>query len=357
MPGHAWCGRIINYGLTGLLLLGGTKMPAQVLKVVTFNVWSGLNYQGSFKMGEYESPSRRARRYRLLVREMKALQPDIIGLNECNPLPEYAQRIAGDLGYDEYHHLGVAGIHLGRVGLPINLREGDMVLARPKWHLSTPLRQQLSGGPVGEFATFHLSDATQVVGGKILVNNREVYIFVTHWHASPFAVRQNLERWMEDYLVGKLAGKEYITKVKEAVEGAAWRLDEARKMLEYINKTAGKAPVLLLGDFNAVDTLPEIKLLLADGFKDAYVAAGEGLPYTWDEVDNLNIKTYYYGTETDTSHLRRQRIDYIFYRGPWKVHQARRVFDRAVEDLMPSDHFGVYAELELLPAGSMNTPR
>ena len=38
---------------------------AEPLKVVTINVWSGLDYIGNFKMGEYESQAVREQRYHI----------------------------------------------------------------------------------------------------------------------------------------------------------------------------------------------------------------------------------------------------------------------------------------------------
>ena len=143
---------------------------AEPLKVVTINVWSGLDYIGNFKMGEYESQAVREQRYHILVNQLRQLDPDVIALNEANRLPHYARRIAKDLGYDQVHHLGVAGIHFGPIGLPINLREGDVILAKKALKLKSAGRKQLSGGYVGKFFTFHFADATQVVGATIELN-------------------------------------------------------------------------------------------------------------------------------------------------------------------------------------------
>ena len=37
-----------------VLILGTTLASAENLRVLTINVWSGLDYKGSLKMGEYQ---------------------------------------------------------------------------------------------------------------------------------------------------------------------------------------------------------------------------------------------------------------------------------------------------------------
>ncbi len=47
------------------LIAGG--LSAQELTLVTINVWSGLDYRGVVRMGEYESRPVRLARYHLLL--------------------------------------------------------------------------------------------------------------------------------------------------------------------------------------------------------------------------------------------------------------------------------------------------
>ena len=98
--------------------------PGPSLRILDINVWSGLDYKGSIKMGEYETESVREKRYQALLTQIKQLDPDIIGIHEANKLPYYAKRLAEAIGYDVFYHVGVAGVRLGPIGLPCNLREG-----------------------------------------------------------------------------------------------------------------------------------------------------------------------------------------------------------------------------------------
>ena len=64
------------------------------LRILDINVWSGLNYKGYIKMGEYEKANEREERYKALCSQIKQLYPDIIGIHEANKLPDYAKRLA-----------------------------------------------------------------------------------------------------------------------------------------------------------------------------------------------------------------------------------------------------------------------
>jgi len=318
--------------------------PAEEIKLVTINVWSGLDYIGNIKMGEYEDSATRENRYRLLIKNLRDIAPDVVALNEANKLPEYARRIARDLGCDVLYHVGIGGIRVGMVGLPLNLREGDVLLARKHCELESSGRKQLSGGPVGNILTLHTTDATQVIGGRIRVSGRYIYVFNTHWHASEFAQQESLGELVEKYTTGRLESNSFLDSISDAVEGSQWRLNEARKTLEFIDKVAGDAPVILMGDFNALHFSEEIETIKAAGFIDTYAALNTKPGYTWDELLNTNITRHYHNEKNDGLKRRRDRIDYIFVRGNELVPlRSRVVFNTARDGLHPSDHFGVFS--------------
>jgi endonuclease/exonuclease/phosphatase family metal-dependent hydrolase len=180
-----------------IMVLGPLCAAAEELRVVTINIWSGLNYVGTLKMGEYETKEVREGRYQLLVEELSALDPDVIALNEANPLPRYARRLAKDLDMDFMYAVGMGGIHIGPVGIPVNFREGDAILAKKELNMRSLGKKRLSGGGIiTNFFTFHFSEANQVVGAVIEVAGKTVYLFNTHLHAGPPA-----EKWFFDLLV------------------------------------------------------------------------------------------------------------------------------------------------------------
>jgi endonuclease/exonuclease/phosphatase family metal-dependent hydrolase len=320
----------------------------QNLRVVTINVWAGLDYKGSLKMGEYQPPEVREQRTQILLEQLRELDPGVIALNEANKLPGYARQLGRELGYHQVYHVGLGGLRAGPLGLPLNLREGDVILARESLQLESVGRRQLSGGPVGNFFTFHFTDATQVVGARISLGKRVLYLFNTHWHASPFPTAEYFGRLEERWNAGLIDAEHRDELVAEAVEGREWRLGEARKTLEFIDRVAGGAPVILMGDFNALEDSEEIALVRAAGFRDAYAEKGEPPGYTWDGSVNANIQLQKRIFPEDFwLEPKQQRIDYIFFRGPGlQVKIARVVLNSPREGLFPSDHFGVMADFQ-----------
>jgi endonuclease/exonuclease/phosphatase family metal-dependent hydrolase len=344
-------GRTIGLVLSAALAAVSQPLKGddQSLTVLTINVWSGLDYRGSLKMGEYEEKAVRQQRTQALIGELQGLSPDVVALNEANKLPRYGRRLARALGYDRVWHVGLGGLRAGPVGIPCNLREGDVLLAHPQLAMRRAGRKQLSGGPVGNFFTAHLKDATQVVAGRILVGERQIFLFCTHWHASPFPTDSYLAELEARRRSGKLDEKAYRKKVAEAKSGVEWRLAEARQSLSFIERVAGGGPAILLGDFNALADSEEIGLLRQAGFVDAYEQAGSGEGFTWDEDGNPNIqlqrRTYPDEVPEDP---RNKRIDYVFVRGSGlRVTRARVVLDRPLGGQYPSDHYGLLADIEI----------
>ncbi len=336
------------------------------LRILDINVWSGLNYKGSIKMGEYETRDVREKRYQALLTQIKKLNPDVIGIQEANKLPDYAERLAQDTGYDIFFHVGLGGVRLGPVGLPWNLREGDVILTKKGLNGRYAGRKQLSGGYVGNWATFHFADATQIVAVRITFKDHPLYIFVTHWHASLLGSANVLTKARELYEAGQVSNEEYEDVLAKIKEGVAWRLAESEKTIAFIKETARDAPFILMGDFNAEPGSQEITQLLKFEMIDLFqVVNPDSSGFTWDPKTNLNILTHYLQEEThkhDSDLFDRleqlqkatpKRIDYIFM-GPESLLKSKEitikscqvVMDEIINGVHASDHYGVLAEIE-----------
>ena len=126
----------INHIIVASLFILINLFPAkQKLKVLTANVWSGLDYRGTFSFGEYESAEIRDKRFEVLVKQIKQLDPDIIFTQESNPVGKFASKLADSLNFDEIHHVCNAGIKFGPLGIPSNFKEGLVILARKNLQL------------------------------------------------------------------------------------------------------------------------------------------------------------------------------------------------------------------------------
>lgn len=118
-------------------------------------------------------------------------------------------------------------------------------------------------------------------------------------------------------------------------------------------------PTVIAGDFNAGPDAASIRFLTGlqslDGrsvlYHDAWALAGKGAGFTWTS-DNPNARV---GVDQIVRQIGYQkRFDYIFV-GSWDAHpkaqaqiqSAELAFDRAVDGIWASDHFGVVADLEV----------
>lgn len=317
---------------------------AENISVATVDVWSGLADGGVFRVRELEDRAAREFRYDLLAAGLVDLAADIVAIQDANPLPSYAERLAEDLGYDTVWLMRQAGVRIGPVGLPANLREGSALFAPPERGLTRMGSRQLRGGAAGNVAAFQLGPASNVMAATIDVADRPVYVFNTRWTPSPQSNRDRLRSLVDQYSAETLAGDELIDLVQEAVLGSEVRKTEAERTLVFINELAGQDPVILMGSFHALPDSDEIQLLRNAGFVDVWQVVGRGAGATYEPGVNSNVPTQAAGEE-------KQRIDYIFIRGDnIAARSARLVFNRSTYGVFASDHYGIYAELRVDPA-------
>ena len=327
------------------------QLGAETIRVVTINVWSGLTYKGAIKNGEYEDAKARDFRYELLVKELKDLDADVIGVNEANMLPGYARKLAEDLGYSFIYQVRLGGLRIGPVGFPLNLREGDVVLAKNELELELAGTIRLSGGIAGNVVSMQSGHASQVLVAKVKIGGRPVYVCLSHWQKSEFAYRDNLVQMVDRYFLEDLEADRLLQRMRSAIEGKKRRLAEAEETVEFINGLVGEEPVILVGSFEALPNSEEIAHIIEAGFTDTFRAVGRGTGYTWDEMENSNIIRYYLNNDKEEGITRRRdRIDYIFTRGQSiKPLRSWLAFNKETYGVHPSDHYGVVCEIEIEP--------
>jgi endonuclease/exonuclease/phosphatase family metal-dependent hydrolase len=147
---------------------------------------------------------------------------------------------------------------------------------------------------------------------------------------------------------------------------AAWRLSaEAARERQAIAITDLDArhrcdlPTLIAGDFNANPDAASIRYLTGRQslhgrsvlYHDAWAVAGSGPGYTWT-IGNPNAKAGADQIVGQSGH--RSRFDYVFV-GSWDAHpksharveSARLAFDRPIDGIWASDHFGVIVDLDI----------
>jgi endonuclease/exonuclease/phosphatase family metal-dependent hydrolase len=322
------------------------------IRILTINVWSGLTYKGFFKMGEHEHHPEK--RYELLLSEIRKLVPDIIAIQEANPLPHYAERLATDLNYEVIYSVALGGIRFGAFGIPTNMREGQAILVKRPWTITELCRKRLSGrGIATNWFCFHFDEITQVLLGRAVINGKPLYIYNVHFHEGPFkgpALETMLKRMAQEMT------KEKVEEAKKTAEkDMERRRVEITNLIKFIEETLPPGmPAIILGDFNTTIESGELEPLLSGGkWVDSFRFKNpneEGV--TWDPQHNSNYRPpervkdpygmlhAYHGSQT-------YRIDFILVSG--NIPQDHILESRVVllpkDSSSPSDHYGVLTTL------------
>jgi exonuclease III len=347
------------------IFINPLQTNAQSLRLLTINVWTGLDYHGKFKMGEYESPERRELRFRSLISEIRKLNPDVIFIQEGNPIDRYASKLADSIGFDEIHLVCNAGLKIGPIGFPTNLKEGMAILAKHSLDLEEYDIWKLSGLPgiYSNAFTIHFDESIFSLIGKISIDSVPFYLINLHLFA---AVDQDsvLLKEFADLLSQKIITKaEYIQTLKTQEKLLNRRRLEISRFLEHISELPSGSLMIAAGDFNATQNSKEIQNMKDScKFLDTYLLTDSTSKFTWYPNNNENIQfsTRFIDAKGDSlngydllsalydSHPR--RIDYIFLSKtftPDDILDSRIVFDSSISGIHISDHYGILSEIKL----------
>ena len=366
-----------------LLLLCGGMFACQVpefprvsdpqpvqLKVLTYNVWHGLS-QATFKMRELEPPGQKEARIQWQITQIKALDPDIVFLQEVNPVSALSQRLADALGqrYSYVFHRDNCGTSLFNVGLPVNLQSGLVVMVKQPLQVRKLEAIKLSGGFGGceGVATFQLAEFRYALLARVFHPDfGSFYGVSTHLHHGPEwtqKMRDQISEWDKE---GVLTPDQKQKLVEAIDQGVKRRKQELEVLFHHLSEWTARSeePVLLAGDFNLKPDSQTYQSILNQNFKDVM---GQSLtPYTFDTQANQEnhrhtrhlklpvpvfeseeIKTWF-----QTHYLLEpRRIDYIFV-SPGVSFESPRLFGTEkspTTGLTGSDHFGVTADITLNP--------
>jgi endonuclease/exonuclease/phosphatase family metal-dependent hydrolase len=224
----------------------------------------------------------------LILADMAALQPDVLGLQEVVFVMQQ-DRVIGAAGEGRYAAIrGWAG--------------------RPEYGNSLLVREPLVGR---DFERVDLG--LQRAAHRIRVDlpgGSTVTIVATHLHHIP--------------------------------ADAAERDRQAAAVVDWFDGGPETDGLVVMGDFNADPTEPAYARMVAAGFRSASVEANGSEPaVTWPS----GLQAPAMDTDGDA-----RCIDFIWVRGAIRVSEACLVFDRPDPNdptLYPSDHLGVAARLEI----------
>jgi hypothetical protein len=349
---------------TGLCPLSAKEHATHTLRITTINVWSGVDYRGILRFGEFESGPEREHRFTALLAQLRDLDSDIIFIQEANRVDSYSRRLADSLGMDAIHQVVNAGIKIGPVGLPSNFKEGMAILAHPDLRLAKADAWKLSGSPgiYSSALTIHFDETVFALVGEVFINDIPVTLVGVHMHAAPPdipEIKNELARLAEE---GEVSRKEYATAIRRWEKGRERRKREFDRLLDRLGRLPEARPVIVAGDFNASPDSPEVRHFITDGrFIDTYEHGVRNRQYTWDADENTNVRysvNYNPGASgIDARSLlfaagdwKSRRIDYIFLNDRFAVNSINHsavVMDSVVNGVLASDHFGMFAEIDV----------
>ncbi len=259
------------------------------LRVLTWNLW--------WRFGPWE------RRRPAIAATLAALEPDVVALQEVWGEPggtNLAAELAGELGY---HHAFAARLKLDGVEF------GNAVLSR--WPITSSTATDLPAPP-------DVDEQRLVLRADIDGPRHPLQVFSTHlnWRFDQSAIRSD-----------------QVRTIAEAIAGAPPR----------------EFPPVLCGDLNAVPDSDEVRMLTGRTavpvprlvLHDAWEVAGGGGPgHTWSNANP------YAALDLEPD----RRIDYVLVGWPKRggvghVTSCRVVGTEPVDGVVPSDHYGVLAEL------------
>ncbi len=351
---------IISIFLTSFIFAQTEK-----LKIITINVWSGLDYYGTFKMGEYEPFERREQRFKILISEIRKISPDIIFLQEANPVDKFAEKLADSLSFNEIHQVCNAGIKFGSFGIPSNLKEGMAILANTRLKLGYYDTWKL-GGPFGLFGdpiTIHFSESNFALVAKIKIEGSTVYLINTHLKASvppDSLVRIKYENYCRQYSIKK---EEHSKAIEEWNEDIQKKKNEFEELTEKIKDLPAEYPFIIGGDFNTASNNERIKTFIkGNKLTDTFIKNNSSNIYTWYPGKNKNIA---FSTELNDAEGNKlkgydvinsfydsmpRRIDYLLLDHHFNqsdVENYKIIFDSTSNGIHTSDHFGVMSQINI----------
>jgi len=346
-------------------------IPRKHVTLVNMNVWFGMDARGYMKFGEFESRARRRARFNILAEGLKNLQADVIGIQEANTLPDYANNLAGEIGYDAVWKTTNSGIKfLGR-GIPTNFAAGNVILAPHGCGLQFLGAARISGrGLQLKNFSFHITELRDVIAAMATIRDQPIIIFNTQTHFS--AIRN--QRWevplnnlIDSYQLAPGKKEKLLKKIHKSQER---RRKEIFGIIAFVKKITSvyNYPFVIMGDFNTTADSSEILHLIDElNLRDAYRIQNPGKPgYTWDPGRNTNTgydaallwadgatcKDPLNRLEAQFDAKMARRIDFIFLSyqfEPNMVKEADLIFTAPTDGLFASDHFGIQVVLNRLP--------
>ena len=276
---------------------GQPETGPETFTVLTYNAWHGLD-TGEFWVTASETPEESEARLQFQVAQIAAARPDIVLLQEVNPLPARAERYVQALAdrglqYDEVHQVDACGIRLrGETALIPGLNNGLAILARRTLQLRKLTGLKLSGdlGLCDSASGMQLEELRYAVIGDITIpeTGQHYLLASTHLHSGIEAGAPFLATLERAHRAGYLPR---YPKFRWDVEQDRLRrigeLDRLTRTLRTFRREGTYVGFVAGGDFNFESDFPEYEEALLLKLTDGHHASQQTLDlYTADPQRN-----------------------------------------------------------------------
>ncbi|MCY4523803.1 MAG: endonuclease/exonuclease/phosphatase family protein, partial [Halobacteriovoraceae bacterium] len=339
------------------------------LKVINYNIWHGLG-EGFFKREVLEPVDHKQKRDEKQIADLLNEKPDILFLQEVNPVDSHSKRIAGRLGMKRVFQNTNCGISILGLGIPVNLNMGIAILVRPPLKITKIAKMKLSGpmGGCNPYATFQYAEFRYALFAKVDHPGKGSFLLVnTHFHHGvewSGILGNKIKEWERRKLITSEQRNELAEKIDKSnnrrareLKNLFAKLRDLRRREEYKN-----LPVVIAGDFNSTVRSPIYKdIVKTYGMKDSRTTYSP-TPYTWDPPANRQNHIYTgkfaspvptFGKKELENYFKKydgkqRRIDYLFVSPDIGVSSYALFGHKADEDgIIGSDHFGIAVSLKI----------
>ncbi|MCW5785103.1 MAG: hypothetical protein KIT39_17445, partial [Nitrospirales bacterium] len=229
-------------------------------KILTYNSWHGLHV-GPYWVRLDETLDQHEARINLQIQQLAEEAPDLIFLQEVNPLPQAATRFVEalqqfGLEYTEIHQVDACGLRASQsVSLMPDLNNGLVILAKPYLKLKKIEGVKILGtfGMCRSTRGFQLEELRYALIGEITWPGTQAkYLVVNvHKHSGLDASIEFLSKFKEVHAQEKLHEYKAIKKkLKEPVAKRKEGLAVLNAALHQLRLTGQYEGVILAGDFN-----------------------------------------------------------------------------------------------------------
>ena len=253
------------------------EVVQEKIKILSYNVLHGLKV-GTFWVSQGESPQHKQKRFQLQVKQLTQVQPDIVFLQEVNPLPGMAKQYITvlkehGLQYEQVHQVDACGWRLSEnIALIKELNNGLVILAREGNGLQEIEGLKLSGsGGCHDTWGIQFGELRYALVGEITwPGTQEKFLLVNvHLHSGIESDAYFLKELSDSHKQGRLS--HYDELKSELLNDQEERLSELRALTDELDALIARnnyAGIVLGGDFNFEQRAPGYKELLEYGAVD-----------------------------------------------------------------------------------------